>query len=128
MRFTYDRESDILMIHLADMARFHASRRDETSGAILDLAEDGTVLGIELMGALKSYGEEALASLPTEFAPLLSLAEAAEISGIDAQALKKAAQEGRLSARKVGRNWTTSEAEVMSYKASRKHRGPHKEE
>ena len=54
----------------------------------------------------------------------ISLAEASRISGIDAQALKKACQTGRLTSRKIGRNWTTTVGAVTAYKQARKHTGP----
>jgi hypothetical protein len=44
--------------------------------------------------------------------------------GLTPHALKLAAQRGRLGARKIGRNWTTTAAELDAYQASRKHAGP----
>ena len=128
MQLTYDVEMDILMIHLGDMDRFSHSERLRDGGAVLDLADDGTVLGIEVMGARKRYPGIDFAGLspetPTAILPPISLAEAARISGIGAQALQKAAQEGRLNAQKIGRNWTTTMPAVTAYKVGRRHAGP----
>ena len=128
MRFTYDPEVDILTVHLVDDAtfkrRFARNHRVNGDGAILDLGEDGTLLGLEIMGAARAYGAEALARLPLEGVEPISLAAAAAKYGVSAEALKFAAQRGRLGARKIGRNWTTTEREVTAYLESRRHGGP----
>jgi hypothetical protein len=127
MRITYDPEVDILMVHLVDRAtferRFARNLRLPDDGPILDLAADGTVLALEVMGASRHYGE-AVRGLPLEGSEPLSLAAAAERAGVSVDALKFAAQRGRLRARKIGRNWTTTERDVLDYLESRQHGGP----
>lgn len=128
MRFTYDAEVDILMIHLAEgdgrTGRFSHSERLPGGSAVLDWGTDGTLLSIEIMGAARRYGGEALAALPMEGTAPISLAEAARLAGVGIEALKQAAQRGRLEARKIGRNWTTTPRELDAYLESRKHGGP----
>jgi hypothetical protein len=46
---------------------------------------------------------------------LISLAEAASLSGISAGHLRLLAKQARLKARKIGRNWVTTEAAVLAY-------------
>ncbi|MGB1249002.1 MAG: helix-turn-helix domain-containing protein [Candidatus Promineifilaceae bacterium] len=54
---------------------------------------------------------------------LISLPEAAELYGFNADYLRHLAHRGRLQAQKVGRNWITTPAQVESYIASRKKMG-----
>ena len=56
---------------------------------------------------------------PLTIGELISLAEAAELSGFTPDFLKKLAQTGKLRARKIGRNWATTVASVEIYKANR---------
>lgn len=127
MRFTYDPEVDILMVHLVDgetrAKRFARNVRVPDGGPILDLAEDGTVLGVEIMGAARRYGSATLAGMPLEEEVPISLAEAAERHGVSSDALKFAAQRGRLEAKKIGRNWTTTDEATRTYLAGRQHGG-----
>lgn len=58
---------------------------------------------------------------PLTIGELISLAEAAKLSGFTQDYLKKAAQRGRLKAKKIGRNWVTTAAAVEQYKNSRSH-------
>ena len=46
---------------------------------------------------------------------LMSLSEAAAISGLSAGHLNYLARKGKLSARKIGRNWVTTEQAVAGY-------------
>ena len=54
---------------------------------------------------------------------LISLAEAAEIYGFNADYLRQLALKGRLSAQKVGKFWVTTPANVEEYIESRKKMG-----
>ncbi|MGB5060143.1 MAG: helix-turn-helix domain-containing protein [Candidatus Promineifilaceae bacterium] len=54
---------------------------------------------------------------------LISLPEAAELYGFDAQYLGNLARRGRLSAQKIGDRWITTPQDVEDYIASRKKRG-----
>lgn len=59
---------------------------------------------------------------------LISLAEAAAISGLSPTHLNHLARNGALRARKVGRNWATTRAAVEEYLRDAGKRGndPHK--
>lgn len=59
---------------------------------------------------------------PLTIGGLLSLAEAAELSGLSQDYLKQIAQKGRLRAKKIGRNWATTLEAIEEYKKTR-HRG-----
>lgn len=124
MKFEYDTEVDILMVTLADVqGRRQRSERLPYGGVVLDLAEDGTLLAIEIMGASKKYALDELRGHPADYSEPLSLADASRISGISTQALRKASERGRLVAKKVGRDWTTTIAALHDYQASRLHEG-----
>jgi hypothetical protein len=58
---------------------------------------------------------------PLTIGELISLADAAEKSGLTADYLKKIAQTGRLRAKKIARNWVTTMAAVERYKQTRSH-------
>ena len=59
---------------------------------------------------------------------LISLAEAAAISGLSPTHLNHLARTGLLAARKVGRNWVTTRAAVTDYlgDAEKRRNNPHK--
>jgi uncharacterized protein YuzE len=128
MRIGYDLRGDILFIDLAEETELAARRvggeRLSKGDAYIDLAEDGTILGIEIQGASKRYSQESLERLLAYPDEVISLSEASRISGIDAQALKKACQEGRMVGKKIGRNWTTTIKALSAYQQGRKHAGP----
>ncbi|NWJ99008.1 MAG: hypothetical protein HXX20_25000 [Chloroflexi bacterium] len=58
---------------------------------------------------------------PLTIGELISLAEAAQLSGLTQDYLKKIAQSGRLRAKKIGRNWVTTKMSVEVYKNTRSH-------
>jgi excisionase family DNA binding protein len=51
---------------------------------------------------------------------LISLVEAAELSGFSLRYLQDIAKRGRLQAKKIGREWLTTMAAVEEYKRTRK--------
>jgi len=57
---------------------------------------------------------------------LISLAEAAAISGLSTGHLNLLARGGKLAARKIGRNWVTTRAAIEAYArdASKRSRDP----
>ena len=59
---------------------------------------------------------------------LISLAEAAERYGFSTAYLRQLARKGRLKAKKVGRDWVTTWADVEEYIRSRKKRGVYRED
>lgn len=54
---------------------------------------------------------------------LISLSEAADLYGFNADHLRHMAQRGRLHAQKIGNSWVTTPADVEKYIRSRKKRG-----
>ena len=59
---------------------------------------------------------------------LISLSEAAALSGLSAAHLRRLAEHGKLRARKVGRNWITTAEAVAEYVRDEEKRSkdPHK--
>ena len=56
---------------------------------------------------------------PLAVGELISLAQAADLSGFTYNFLKEIAQSGKLKAKKIGRNWATTEAAIEEYKKNR---------
>ena len=59
---------------------------------------------------------------------LISLPEAAEISGFNPKYLAQLAKKGRLSARKIGGIWVTTRVELAAYISSRQKRGAYRKD
>ncbi len=55
---------------------------------------------------------------------LLSLEEAAELSGLSSRHLRNLASKGEIWAKKLGRNWFTTEQAVKEYLARDRRPGP----
>jgi len=58
----------------------------------------------------------------------ISLAEAAEVYGLSMDYLRTIARSGRLAARKIGRNWVTTRADVENYINTRTKKGAYRED
>ena len=56
---------------------------------------------------------------PLTSGEILSLSEAAEASGLSERYLRAIAKNGRLKAKKVGRDWITTLAAIEEYKRTR---------
>ena len=125
MKITWDAEVDIMMVELGDVRkrRTHGKHLD-CGGAFVDLAEDGTILAIEIADASKKYPIEELRQHPVDYDEPMPLDEAAEVAGVTPQALRKACERGRLGGKKIGRNWTTTARALNDYLNSRVHEGP----
>lgn len=46
---------------------------------------------------------------------LISLSEASEFCGLSSDHLRRLAEQGKLKAKKIGRNWVTSRAAIEEY-------------
>ena len=124
MLIYYDREADILAIDLGNIRRDRERTEELPYGdAVLDVAADGRILGIEILDASRKYPLSSLVEFGAPPDPL-SLAEAAELAAVSQQALRKACERGRLEGRKIGRNWVVSLAALSEYLDSRIHHGP----
>ena len=53
---------------------------------------------------------------------LISLTEAAALSGLSADHLRRLAEKGRLQAKKIGRNWITTREAIAEYLANQEAR------
>jgi excisionase family DNA binding protein len=58
---------------------------------------------------------------PLTIGELIGLAEAAQLSGLSPTYLRDIARNGRLKAKKVGRDWLTTLAAIEEYKDTRAH-------
>jgi excisionase family DNA binding protein len=57
---------------------------------------------------------------------LISLKKAAEVSGLSQDHLRRLAEKGQIWAKKLGRNWVTTEQAVRRYLAHERRPGPKK--
>ena len=57
---------------------------------------------------------------------LISLSQAAEVSGLSKDHLRRLAEQGQIWAKKLGRNWFTTEQAVRGYLARDRRPGPKK--
>ncbi len=64
-------------------------------------------------------------STPNEesISQLISLTEAAKISGFTDSYIRKLARSGKIWARKIGRNWLTTEEAITAYLATERRTG-----
>ena len=123
MKIGYDVRGDILFVDLGDLGESQGAK-EIAPGVYLDITADGKVLGLEILEASKRYPKEQLEQMLAYPEESISLAEAARISGLTPVAMRKAAERGRLQAKKIGRNWTTTAGALTEYLNSRKHEGP----
>ena len=65
---------------------------------------------------------------PNDKTRLISLPEAAELYGFEANYLGTLARKGRLKAQKVGTSWVTTPQDVENYIASRQKRGVYRDD
>ena len=122
MRFTYDPEVDILMVRLRDLndGESVAQTREIADGVIMDFDAAGHPLDLEILDAALRYGADRMAVHDIN-TTLLPLSEAAEIAGLSPTTLKLQIHNGKLKAKKVGRNWVTTEAWLREYLIGRRY-------
>lgn len=65
---------------------------------------------------------------PEDKTRLISLPEAAEIYGFNADHLRHLAQRGRLHAQKIGTTWVTTPQDIEDYIRSRQKRGAYRDD
>jgi len=87
MRITYDPEADVAYVYLNDGSDPAIARSspigEEQLGITVDFAEDGQVLGLEIMGAKQRFGPSGAASVQLEIlraAEQITLAESASVT------------------------------------------------
>ena len=119
MRIIYEPDGDVLEIRLTEEGWVKTVDINPDNVAHLDA--QGRLAAIEIFGASESYPLQEVVLYSTE--PLKPLSEMSEIAGLVPDALKHAAQQGKLKAVKIGRNWATTRSWVMEYlRSSRKSR------
>ena len=114
---TYDAQADVLGIWFP--GRDHDARtREIAPGIHVDLTRDGRVTAVEVLDASARYPLPSLRALesPVDW---MTLAEAAREAGLQADTLRRQAANGRLEARKRGRDWLVSRAALWTYLDSR---------
>jgi uncharacterized protein YuzE len=67
VKVTYDDRHDLLYLELDETAE-RVRNRDVGDGIVLDVAEDGRIAGIEILGASRIVNLRTL--LPVEYAPV----------------------------------------------------------
>lgn len=124
MRITYDPEADALGVWLHEDAVDAAGLRSVrvTADVRVDVDAAGRALSLEVLGASRFYPVAALRALASP-AVWLTLAEAAQESGLTRETLKKQVQHGRLAGEKRGRDWFVTRAALWTYLDNRGPRG-----
>lgn len=121
MRFTYDPEVDAIAVELAPGTK---SMRTKSIGpdVNIDFDSGGRLISLEVLNASAYYATHELAAMESP-AHLLTLAEAAEESGLSAATLRKQIHNEKLHAIKRGRDWMVAEHALWNYLETRDPRG-----
>ena len=112
MRITYDPRADALAIELRDVP---VARTCEVTDTInVDLGKDGRAAVVEILNVRKGLGVEVLQHLGVDLGGIQwqpepdtvhATDEAAQLVGVSRQYLSKMAREGKIPARRSGRDW-----------------------
>lgn len=111
MHIIYEPDGDVLEIQLTQADWVKAI--DVNPDTVAHLDAQGKLAAIEILGASEYYPLHEIVLYSTE--PLKALSEMNPITGLGPDALKHAAQQGKLKAVKIGRNWATTRSWVMEY-------------
>ena len=114
---TYDAEADVLGIWLPGPSR-DARTHELAPGVHADVTPDGRLTSVEVLDASSRYPVESLRTLqgPVDW---MTLEEAAAESGLAPATLRRQVLNGRLAARKRGRDWLVSSAALWTYLENR---------
>lgn len=115
--FTYDAESDTLGIWLPGQSS-DAQTRVLAPGVHADLTADGRLTSLEILDASSRYPAASLRKLESPI-DWMTLLEAAGESGLTPDTLRRQIANGRLAARKRGRDWLVSRAALWTYLENR---------
>lgn len=121
IRMRYDVTVDALAIEFQPGARI-ARTITSAPGIQVDLDADGKIVTMELLDASARVPREQLEGLPGT-SEYLTLAEAAEESGLASATLRVQINRGRLTAVKRGRDWLVDATALFNYLESRDSRG-----
>ena len=116
-KITYDAEADVLGIWFPG-ASSDARTRELAPGVHVDMTPDGRLTALEVLEASARYPLEGLRTLDSP-ADWMTLVEAAGESGLTAATLRRQVLNGRLAARKRGRDWLVSRAVLWTYLENR---------
>lgn len=112
MRITYDPRADALAIELRDAPV--AWTREVTDTINVDLGKDGRPVVVEILNVRKGLGDEVLRHVGLDLGGIQwqqesdtvhATDEAAQLVGVSRQYLSKMAREGKIPARRSGRDW-----------------------
>lgn len=113
MKFTYDRDTDVLSVVLLPQATSHRTTELDPN-SFIDFDIEGRVIGLELLAASERYPSKLLAQAQGA-EEWLTLAEAAKEGGIATATLRVLLNAKRIKGRKRGRQWEVSRAELWNY-------------
>ena len=112
MRITYDPRADALAIELRDAPVVRT--REVTDTVNVDLGRDGRPVVVEILNVRKGLGDEVLRHVGLDLGGIQwqqesdtihATDEAAQLVGVSRQYLSKMAREGKIPARRSGRDW-----------------------
>jgi excisionase family DNA binding protein len=121
MKIEYDESVDALAISFVDNPR-SARTKEVAEGINLDFNAKGKLVVIEVLDASRFAPREKLRKFPSAQKDL-TLAEAAEESELSSDTLRSLIHKKRLPAKKIGRDWMVSLADLYTYLESRDARG-----
>ena len=112
-KMTYDPGADVLGLWLPGSSR-GALTHEIAPGIHADVTPDGRLTSVEVLDASARYPVDTLRSLcsPEDW---MTLSEAARESGLKPATLRRQVLNGRLEARKHGRDWWVSAAALWTY-------------
>ncbi len=122
MRVTYDPEVDALYFELRGLRSRRRAQREIAEGVIMELGPRGELAGLEILAASRFGTPRALARFGRP-SPGMRLSEAAVFCGLKAASLRNQILNGRLKARKVGRDWLVDVNDLEAYLEGRSARG-----
>lgn len=122
MLVTYDPDVDALYFELRALGSRKITQREVASGVILDIGPRGEISGLEILAASRFGTPRDLARFARPSSGL-RLSEAAAYSGLKAASLRNQILNGRLRARKNGRDWQVDLNDLEAYLAGRDARG-----
>lgn len=117
MKIEYDKDVDALEISFVSRPR-SAKTKTVSEGINLDYNTQGELVAIEILDASRFASPEKLGQLSAPSYEL-TLAEAAEESGLAPDSLRSLINKKRLKARKVGRDWKVELSDLFNYMESR---------
>jgi excisionase family DNA binding protein len=126
MRFTYNKESDALVVHLGGGRSVQTIRL--APGVSVDFDREGRLVCLEVLAASASYPRAQLEQLD-EPIELITVAEAAQDTGLHPAKIRRQILAGRIpGARKDGLEWLVPREELWTFLRSRAKTGASRDE